>query len=127
MKYIKTKDGEIYEQGKVFIIKENDVELVLPCINEDFIERTRGKSLNYRTNVIVKKANTIEELCDFIFVKDEYGDYRLYDLRDKNTDKTYLKESLAYGWLKELYYCIKTDKGLIFVTKVNDKGDLELL
>ena len=107
----------VYKQEQIVITHE------LPLL-----DRKGDGKLYVNETLIIKQADTIEELCDFIFVKDEYGDYRLYDLRDwKNTDKEYLKESWINGWLKELYYCIKTDKGLIFVAKMNNKGELELL
>ena len=112
MKYIRTKDN-IYEE----CARER-------CPNGCVIT-TSGVRVPYTD--IIFQSDRIEDVCDFIFVKDEYGDYRLYDLKDRNTDKEYLKESWTYGWLKELYYCIKTDKGLIYKAKMNEKGELELL
>lgn len=122
MNYIRTKDG-IYElmfpEESKMSFDHKTIEPAYYSINHEWIAKR---------DVIKPPTDNIEELFDFIFVKDEYGDYRLYDLRDwKNTDKEYLKESWINGWLKELYYCIKTDKGLIFVAKMNNKGEPELI
>ena len=74
MKYIRTKDGKIYEKSKVFVVKENDVDVVLLGISNDFIEITRGKTWNCGTNVIIKQADTIEELCDEYVIVAEDND-----------------------------------------------------
>ena len=72
-----------------------------------------------------KQANTIEELCDefvWISVDNEYHNRKAneYGLRTS-------KMQLGCPQLKEIYGAIWTDKGLIYVAKMNDKGELELL
>lgn len=68
-------------------------------------------------------ADTIEELCDA---------YVMVDL-DKESTPTFdtCKISLQNGYeINEeyaIYGAIWTDKGLIYVAKMNDKGELELL
>ena len=61
-----------------------------------------------------KQADTIEELCDeFVY--------------NKMTFKT-LEETLDYAPIgSDIYGAIWTDKGLTYVAKMNDKGELELL
>lgn len=71
MKYIRTKDGKIYEESKVFVVKENDVKVVLLGINEELVKRTRGKSWNCGTNVIVKESDVIKDLCDAFVVREK--------------------------------------------------------
>ena len=59
-------------------------------------------------------ADTIEELCDeFVF-----NETLIYD-------ETEMKWLVSQGC--EVYGCIWTDKGLIYVAKMNEKGELELL
>ena len=65
-------------------------------------------------NEIVEEADTIEELCDE-FVCNEMFIY----------DKTDMKWFVEKG--DNVYGAIWTDKGLIYVAKMNDKGELELL
>ena len=70
----------------------------------------------------IKIADTIEELCDeFVIINPDiyekptlcYGDY------DEYKDELH-KEDILFG-------AIWTDKGLIYVAKMNEKGELELL
>lgn len=62
-------------------------------------------------------SNYIEELCDeFVSVRDNWHDH--WDNFEE--PKTLCSESEIYG-------AIWTDKGLIYVAKMNDKGELELL
>lgn len=65
-----------------------------------------------------KKADTIEELCDCFI--------------GKVSDEEYIHliglwEVKNYQAIKEVYGTIWTDKGLIYVAKMNEKGELELL
>lgn len=67
-------------------------------------------------DMIIAQADTIEELCDC---------YSYYTETTKDI-------AVARGWKKydtqrKIYGCILTDKGLIYVAKMNDKGELELL
>ena len=62
-----------------------------------------------------KVADTIEELCDeFVYHLKSGGKF----IDDK------LAKSNVY---ENIYGAIWTDKGLIYVAKMNDKGELELL
>ena len=117
--YIRTKNNCIYK-----VVKENDDDFEVDTVNS-YCDNLYDFYIDKKD--VIKQGYTIEESCDFVFVQDYYHDYHLYDLRNKNTDKTYIKESWLDGWFIELYYCIKTDKGLIYVAKMNYKGDLELI
>ena len=70
------------------------------------------------------RAETIEELCDEIVYKNYFFNQDEPMLYPKEWDyKTLLKQEpnvIVYG-------AIWTDKGLIYVAKMNDKGELELL
>lgn len=103
MKYIRTKDGKIYEKEYV------DYDELLNTWHYHGCYIYDGEAIT--------QADTIEELCDcFISARDEYHD--LWDNFEE--PKTLCSESKVYG-------AIWTDKGLIYVAKMNDKGDLELL
>ena len=67
----------------------------------------------------LKIADTIEELCDeFVFTKGNIKNVFLPMTFHKEKDLTFYDE---------IYGAIWTDKGLIYVAKMNDKGELELL
>lgn len=70
---------------------------------------------------IVKSADTIEELCDEIVV-----------CFDSNVRPVMINHSIFWakhyaGKTGHIMGAIWTDKGLIYVAKMNDKGELELL
>ena len=73
-----------------------------------------------------KESDTIEELCDrFVYIpkgKEDYWISIFVDLPDN------LKEEKDYYYYTyDIYGAIFTDKGLIYVAKMNEKGELELL
>ena len=120
MKYIRTKDGRIYE---IIEETENSFELCSPfekkmgcsCI---MIKRVLGSN----EKPTYRLANTIEELCD-VFV---YSKCVFMTLEEAKHDK----EWTECDWQQDgflIYGAIWTDKGLIYVAKINDKGELELL
>ena len=102
-KYIRTKDGRILEWEKLNEITKLSI---------DTCEET------------IKEADTIEELCDrFIIVRNGEG-------ADFWKDFDAMKNYSAYINLNDydaVYGAIWTNKGLIFVAKMNDKGELELI
>lgn len=73
---------------------------------------------------VIKQADTIEELCDEFVVNFECFNRSYYFVYENSYDE--LKrdvQTIQYS----AYGAIWTDKGLIFVAKMNDKGDLELI
>lgn len=104
-KYIRTKDG-IYQVRK-------------PALDEYLWEdSTYVYSHEHIDNKdIIKRADSIEELCDeFVGISD--GESQM--LR-------FVPYACAQYWNGGVYGAIWTDKGLIYVAKINDKGELELL
>lgn len=107
MKYIRGKDG-IYELSK----------------------------FGYAYPRNYKKADTIEELCDeFVCLEDHQ---LLRPCFTRFNDEGYTTQTYHEGILnafrrgvnyKDFHWigAIWTDKGLIYVAKMNDKGELELL
>lgn len=69
-----------------------------------------------------KVADTIEELCDeFVMINEENEHYIKQD-----NDIHHIRRKWEIGNYK-VYGAIWTDKGLIYVAKMNNKGELELL
>ena len=103
MKYVRTRDT-IYE-----IVEDRHDNMWL------VVKEHKPNDYNIKVSLLraIKQADTIEELCDE-FVCEHYISANTNDLRK-------LKPSgLIYG-------AIWTDKGLIYVAKMNEKGKLELL
>ena len=109
MKYIKTKDG-IYEVDFV------DISTYYHTTGWNIVEKDE----------ILAQANTLKELCDGFYL-DLGGEF----------DDTYLRRKDRFEFLKELaleymrrdmkvtlYGIIKTSKGLIYVAKLNENGEL---
>lgn len=122
MKYIRTKDGRI-------VAIPNNSKLVLYDDEKLVIDTTKkGQTCVY--GLVDRQANTIEELCDRFFVF--FNGKRKNDqsvLRNYQSAKAYFSRNKKYklNHIKEIYGAIWTDKGLIYVAKMNDKGELELL
>lgn len=129
MKYIRTKDGKIYNKSKIICSAFRE-EYCSPNWNED-IEK-------YLQTKIVAEADTIEELCDgfyldneeyelvdrFYYYHKQYDCFKSFANSHRGFSRSCFKEYKADLYLRGF---IKTDKGLIYVAKMNDKGELELL
>ena len=77
-------------------------------------------------NIILNKADTIEELCDeFVIVQKDFHDLLNANTHCLQTLKRYYEINKID--VLGIYGAIFTDKGLIYVAKMNDKGELELL
>lgn len=108
MKYIITKDG-------IHLRKIFDKE----CSNEEW------ESLGYS---IIKQADTIKELCDRFVL-------RGVDVIILNKDNTQYRFEGEAEWYDitdtqiriGVYGAVWTDKGLIYVAKMNEQGELVLL
>ena len=128
MKYIRTKDG-IFE-----IIKQNNSYVM---VKGKYLQECKLKRKED------KQADTIEELVDFVAVKLKWEElpsvHSLKELykkveeqgRDKNTvfdnHEFLIEKSRETHSVEYIRYAIATDKGLIYVAEMNDKGVLELL
>ena len=106
MKYIRTKDT-IFE-----VVGENEKVLTVKAKGNP--QNTYSKS-KCQTEVI-KQDDTIEELCDEFI-----GIYKGRHIKSLSKDLWILKDC------EVIYGAIWTDKGLIYVAKMNEKGELELL
>ena len=112
MKYIRTNYllGEIISHTKLLngthLFSIKDLDEILPISEED-IEKC-------------KVADTIEDLCDeFVCVLNEkthwLSPFKTFEIAKEQDNYT------------DLYGAIWTSKGLIYVAKMNEKGELELL
>ena len=105
-------------------IRTKDTEYGAIIDTEKYKEIT-GEECYIPKDEIVKQADTIKELCDeFVVAYESWGKivYRYLDVAKRKA-----KESLEYGYKSIIYGAIWTDKGLIFVAKMNEEGELELL
>ena len=114
-KYIRTKDGKIYEVEKEFAY-----DIVVKCK-----ELVNGNLVIHKS-MVVKQADTLEELCDdFVLIRQEK---ELGETIRVFTRLELLLEFAICQWETDIIYgAIWTDKGLIYVAKMNEKGELELL
>ena len=105
MKYIRTKDG-IYDLDKSIWYEFTGRKVRIPYCEE--YEKQPG---------LCKTVETIEELCDeFVGIND-----------GKPQMLRFVPYACAQYWNGGVYGAIWTDKGLIYVAKMNEKGELELL
>ena len=105
--YIRTKDGRILDFDKLNEVSKLSIDMAEEPIRE---------------------ADTIEELCDefVVFDKEQPNGKLLYYKGFENLKKEFIdfekdKEKVV------VYGGIWTDKGLIYVAKMNDKGEFELI
>ena len=123
MKYIRTKDGNIYE---IVEDRQDDMWLV--------VKEHKPNTYNFKISLrrVFKQADTIEELCDeFVLIKK--GKPELFVRNNDEIVKhcafeSFVKFNLPHSnKITDIYGAIWTDKGLFYVAKMNEKGELELL
>lgn len=118
MKYVRTKDN-IYE-----IVNDYGSSCAIKSRGKRGKTAIDGFTIKYGLSY-APRANTVEELCDeFVKVVEEKNIItRLI--------KGYFKEIKKIKEIKPnkitIYGAIWTDKGLIYVAKMNEKGEFELL
>ena len=118
MRYVRTKDGNIYE---IIEDRQDGVWLV--------VKEHKPNNYNFKLSLmrVLKQADIIEELCDVFIVKGTDIDanencYLTLEYCPK------LSQIILHPRHSiEIYGAIWTDKGLIYVAKMNEKGELELL
>lgn len=123
MKYIRTKNDKIYE---IIDETENSFELCGPFEKKMGCSCTMIKRLlGSNEKPTYRLADTIEELCDELVFDNVYHSRMtpsaMHTKENQEVIKSYLKQNIV------CYGAIWTDKGLIYVAKMNEKGELELL
>ena len=127
MNYIRTKDGVLNHDNQNILIDDEETKVFIPDCPSKVFE-------------IIKQADTIGELCDefvgvlalenehicHIWYNDEYLGITEWDSYEEYMKKIW-EYTKANKSLNEIIYgAIWTDKGLIYVAKMNEKGELEL-
>ena len=128
MKYIRTKNGHIYEVKSAYLNYFN-------CIDKTGLM----EGIQFHKSVVIKQADTIEELFDELVVYAEDYDYfnstkilhRHWVFDDIKEAKEQIK-LIGAGIKRIIYGAIWTDKGLIYKAKMkgvlpNGEIDWELL
>ena len=116
MRYIRTKYGRIFE-----VLEEDKQFYYIGYPNEVGLALW-GKL----AKDVIKEADTIEELCDaFVIVHKDGTHVFQKSTADDKVSKEYVEYLLRNN--QTFYGAIWTDKGLIYVAKMNEKGELELL
>jgi len=110
--YIRTKDG-------VFEL----VDTYYMCVDgvETYMYDNNGRGVEIRGSQILKQSENLDELCDEFVGVDKTCENGHQLLRA-------IPYKCANFWNGGVYGAIWVDgKGLIYVAKMNDKGDLELI
>ena len=116
MKYIRTKDR---------IIKKEEKEQEYSGLHYFHSYDMNKSDYEYYEEDIIAQANTVKKLCDDFVVVYEDGARIVYG--DLKWAKEKAKTSLELGDKSIIYGAIWTNKGLIYVAKMNEKGEVELL
>ena len=126
MKYIRTKDGRIVEVKRrriVFPVFPTGEPRII--FNDNILE-----------NDVIKESDDIKELFDGYYLDIDnhpfdrtqiYGKDELQKALEERMDWQNYSDRKGLEYEINLYAFIKTDKGLVFVAKINEKGDPELL
>lgn len=130
MKYIRTKDG-VYQYGV-----GGQPHPPYYCVpNWDSTKLITGEDLSgecpLEEHVIVKQADTIEELCDefvVVYKNNRINQFKANEMgNETQTTNEFVKNNYLRFNNQLVYGAIWTNKGLIYVAKMNDEGELELL
>lgn len=105
MKYILTDDYEIYK-----VTEETTYRYECRLNKREIVSIPK--------QCIIKEGCTIEELCDEFVCGENHLLLKLYELKSEDFKEDV--KDIVYG-------AIWTDKGLIYVAKMNEKGELELI
>ena len=96
--YIRTKDGRILDFDKLNEVSKLSIDMA---------------------EELIRESENLEELCDRFVAKT--CDITEYWVEQK------LECAKMYCGVETIYGAIWTSKGLIYVAKMNDKGELELI
>lgn len=109
--YIRTKDG-VYE------VEQSQLEDDEEVVNCDYGQIHKLE--------ILRKSENLEELCDeFVLINNNvFTVPQIITYTNFQNTKTYRED---YGKFETIYGAIWTSKGLIYVAKMNEKGELVLI
>lgn len=114
-KYIRTKDGKIFEYAGRERTPYGDL--------------ISANGTHYRYDCVLKEADTVEELCDEVVVKETWRDTSIVIQPGGCSDRFACARGLYLGKPTTENICgsIWVNGNLMKVAKMNDKGDLELI
>lgn len=116
--FIRTKDG-VYELVDTYYSYVGGVET--------YMYDNKGRGVEINSHQILNQADTIEELCDYFLIdKNDIEHYEPTTLLIFDDYDDFRYSMFGYEFASG-YGCIKTDRGLIYVAKMNEDGDLQLL
>jgi len=126
MKYIRTKNGRIIKSLTEIKEAYDKVPIYIYTVMTDGYKHC----CNIQRDFVEKLADTIEELCDeFVAYNSEQNNGLPITCPKEMLGK--IKPYIQIGMQKRIncWLCgaIWTDKGLIYVAKMNEKGVMELL
>ena len=135
MKYIRTKDGRVVAWGEHGWIKGDDISVVYGgfCFgyNEGHLQRVKEVLNKYCNTDILKYADTIEELCDeFVLVnKYRFKKPKTATELEKDFDEMRSFYTSKYDKIYGAIWIVSEHGEPILksVSKMNEKGELELL
>ena len=117
MKYIRTEEHKLIYETKD-LIKVEDARFPNGYLTKE------GVPL-----IATKQADTVEEMCDE-FVIDSPLNWRPFPFITADVDNVKLLKNHTEPLIKyniKIYGALWTDKGLIYIAKLNEKGEFELL
>lgn len=132
MKYVRTKDN-IYE-----IVNDYGSSCAVKSKGKRGRTAIDGFIVKYGLSY-APRADTIEELCDryvvinqcnktkWVYTKKQFKKRVERNKTHIGGRDTYADRLMYLLEYNDVYLAIWTDKGLIYVAKMNDKGELELL
>lgn len=121
-KYIRTKEDKIIKIDENGCVKEFNV------FGKKTLFAFKDKNYSYRFEngkEIIKQSENLEELCDefvVVWLPTNHKDIFCIDDYSKK-----VIESCIGNNKTNVYGAIWTDRGLIYVAKMNESGDLELI
>ena len=115
MRYIRTKDG-VYETTGGFAYPDETIGNILNGIKALEVKQQPRLIMEDK---IINQADTIEELCDYQLALNQNGEIIGIFTSLKALKEIIKEKCVVFG-------CILTSKGLIYVAKMNSKGELEL-
>ena len=123
--YIRTKDG-VYDTNKHHY--EIEIDVLYEIVWDDPYTEY-GVNGKYSRGKVIAQSENLEELCDqivyngYLYQNKITWDGRLIEDSFEELDDPITDEMIKEG----IYGAIWTDKGLIYVAKMNESGELELI
>ena len=119
--YIRTKDG-VYEV--VGFNKECIIPSTLIKVKNNY---GKERITHCCKEEILNQVKTIEELCDLVRFKTKDNATHYVDLHKNTIEDIVVHFGGKNIIIDSFRYCIETDKGLIYVAKMNNEGKLVLI